>query len=487
MNFAANKLRTVWPSRDALSHVASVALLSVLLVSCAVGPDYKRPSVDTTPAFRGETAGGTNSFGDLSWWEVFPDARLQQLIRQALTNNFDLRIAVARVEAARASAAATRAQFFPQLDYGASVAHGHNIGAGGGPAPGKTGSSGTLYSAEATASWEIDLFGRIRRLNESARAQLLATEEARRDVRLSLISQVAQAYFQLLALDERLTIARRSTNSFGESLRIFQLRLQGGVASKIETSSAEALQADAAAAIPRLEQQIAATENQLSVLLGIPPDGIPRGDIRFKEQDIPMVPAGLPSRLLERRPDLRQAEAELRSANAQVGVAVANYFPQLNLTGLLGRASPELSAFTSGGDVAWSVAAGLTGPIFHGGEIRARHKQALAVREQAALQYRASVLASLREVSDSLISRDKLAQAQLDQQRAVTAYREAERIARQRYQVGKSSYYEVLQEQQLLFPAENTLVQLRLDQLLSVIRLYLALGGGWEDSPKSTP
>lgn len=474
-------------ARRLLFVVMTLAGLATLLAGCAVGPDYKRPAVDATPMFRGESSGATNSFGDLTWWEVFPDARLQELIRQALTNNYDLRIAVARVEAARASAAATRAQFFPQLGYNASVGHGHDVSAGGGPAPAGSGSSGTLYLGEVTAAWEIDLFGRIRRLNESARAELLATEEARRYVRISLISQVAEEYFNLLALDEQLEIARRTTNSFGESLRIFEARLRGGVASKIETSSAAASQAAAAAVIPRLEQQIAASENQLSLLVGTPPQSIHRGKVSFQEQSIPTVPAGLPSRLLERRPDLRRAEAELRSANAQVGVAVADYFPQLNLTGLLGRASPELSAITSGGDVAWSVAAGLTGPIFHGGEIRARHKQALAVREQASLQYRAAVLASLREVSDALIARDKLGQAQIDQERAVAAYRAAESIARQRYQVGKSSYYEVLQEQQLLFPAENTLVDLRLNQLLSIVRLYLALGGGWQDTPTSQP
>jgi multidrug efflux system outer membrane protein len=233
-----------------------------------------------------------------------------------------------------------------------------------------------------------------------------------RDVTISLIAQVAQDYFQLLALDNQLEIARQSTNSFGESLNLFNARWRGGVASKLETSSAEALMDSAAATIPELEQQIAAQENQLSVLLGQNPGAILRGNSALEKLMPPEVPAGLPSALLERRPDLREAGQQLRSANAQVGVAQANFFPQLNLTGLFGAASPELSTFTSGGgDVAWSLAAGLTGPLFHGGQLRAQYAQARAVREQLALQYQAAVLNAFQEISDALISREKLASA----------------------------------------------------------------------------
>ena len=450
----------------------------LLLAGCAVGPNYKRPPINTPEAFRDESEISTNSFANLPWRQVFHDDTLQNLIRTALTNNYDLRIAVTRVEQARAMAAEARAGFFPQLDYAATAARGQNVGGGNAPSP--TGTIGNVFAADVNASWEIDLWGRIRRLNESARAQFFASEEARRDVMISLIGEVAQNYFQLLALDRQLEIARESTNSFGESLNIFNERLQGGVASKLETSSAEALMDAAAATIPELEQQIALQENQLSVLLGQNPGAILRGNASLEKQVPPEVPSGLPSELLERRPDIREAEQQLRSANAEVGVAKANFFPQLNLTGLFGEVSPELSAFTSGGDVAWGIAAGLTGPLFHGGQLRAQYAQARAVREQFALQYQASVLNAFQEISDALISREKSASARTEQGRAVEAYKIAVKISMERYRMGHADYYEVLQEQQLLFPAENSLVQFQLNQLLAVVQLYRALGGGWE-------
>jgi multidrug efflux system outer membrane protein len=451
--------------------------LLTLVAGCAVGPNYKRPIINSPEGFRGETNISTISFAVLPWWQVFHDDTLQNLIHTALTNNYDLRIAVTRVEQARAIAAQARAGFFPQINYAASAAKGQNV-AGNTPSP--TGTSGTVFAADANASWEIDLWGRIRRLNESARAQFFASQEARRDVMISLIAQVAQDYFQLLALEKQLEIARQSTNSYGESLKIFDERLQGGVASKLETSSAEALMDSAAATIPELEQQIALQENQLSVLLGKTSGAIPHTNSSLENQMPPEIPPGLPSALLERRPDIREAEQQLRSANAQVGVAVADFFPELNLTGLFGEVSPELSAFTSGGDIAWGVAAGLTGPLFHGGQLRAQYAQARAAREQFALQYQAAVLKAFQEVSDALISREKLADARTQQSRAVAAYKVAVKIAMERYTLGHADYYEVLQEQQLLFPAENTLVQFQLNQLLAVVQLYRGLGGGWQ-------
>jgi multidrug efflux system outer membrane protein len=450
----------------------------LLLAGCAVGPNYKRPPINAPETFRGATNISTNSFANLPWWQVFHDNTLQNLIRTAHTNNFDLRIAVTRVEQARALAAQSRAGFFPQINYAATGARGQNVGGGNIPSP--TGTIGNVFAADVNTSWEIDLWGRIRRLNESARAQFLASQEARRDVMISLIAQVAQDYFQLLALDQQLAIARQSTNSFGQSLKIFNQRLRGGVASILETSSAEALMDASAATIPELEQQIALQENQLSVLLGQNPGAILRGNSSLEKQMPPEIPAGLPSGLLERRPDIRQAEQQLRSANAEVGVAKANFFPQLNLTGLFGEVSPELSAFTSGGDVAWGIAAGLTGSLFHGGQLRAQYAQARAVREQYALQYQASVLNAFQEISDFLISREKSAAARTQQNQAVEAYKIAVKISMERYRMGSADYYEVLQEQQLLFPAENTLVQFQLNQILSVVQLYRALGGGWE-------
>lgn len=430
------------------------------------------------PGFRGETQSATNSLGDLPWWNVFPDDALQELIRTALTNNYDLRIAVTRVEQARAFAQENQAAFFPQVGYEAEAERGKNSANGFPAANRKTAS---IYALTANASWEIDLWGRIRRLNESARAQYLASREAQRDVRISIISQTAQAYFQLLALDADLQIAREATNAFGESLRIFSERLHHGVASRLETSAAEAAQATAAAQIPDLERQIALQEDLINVLIGKYTGPIRRNDSSLEKLSLPDVPAGLTSALLERRPDVREAEQQLRSANAQVGVAIANFFPKLSLTGLLGRVSPELSAITAGGANAWSWAADLTGPIFQGGAFAAQLHQAKAAREQYWLQYQQAVLNGFREVSDALLARQYLAESRIEDARAVSAYREAVQVVIQRYREGQSSYYEVLQEQQQLYPAENALVQTGLNQFLAIVQLYRALGGGWDE------
>jgi multidrug efflux system outer membrane protein len=450
----------------------------LLLAGCALGPKYHRPPIVAPATFRGEAQPATNSFGDLPWWEVFHDGSLQRLIHTALTNNYDLRIATTRVQQARAVVMQARSQLFPQINYSALAGRQKNAFPGGAPIPNQQESS--IFSGDLNASWEVDLWGRIRRLTESARAQYFATEEARRDVTTSILAQVAQPYFQLLALDRELAIARDATNSFGESLKLFNQRLQGGVASKLETSSAEALLGSAAATIPDLRRQIAVVENQLSVLVGENPRAIVRAGSNFDKEWPPDVPAGLPSSLLERRPDIREAEQQLRSANAQVGVAEADFFPRLDLTSLLGRVSPELSMLTAGSATAWAAAADVTGPLFHGGQLIGQYRQAKATRDQYALQYQAAVLNAFQEVSSALISREQLAETYAQQARAVAAYQEATRIALERYRRGQSSYYEVLQEQQLLFPAENTLAQTQFGQLSAMVQLYRALGGGWE-------
>jgi multidrug efflux system outer membrane protein len=465
-----------WRSLGLCGLVAIVAALA----GCAAGPNYQRPELGVPAAFRGQAGASTNSLADLPWWQVFHDEPLQKLVRVALTNNYDLRVAFTRVEQARALAAAARAGFFPRLNYAAVGGRGKNVGVSGQPAP--TGTSGSAFGADLNASWEIDLWGRVRRLDEAARADYLASQEARRDMTISVVALVAQDYFQLLALERELAIARDTTNSYGQSLKIFTQRLRGGVASKLESSSAEGLMETAAATIPELERQIAMQENQISVLLGRNPGPVMLGKVPLDEQLPPEVPAGLPAKLIERRPDVLEAEQQLRSANAQVGVAKANFFPQLSLSGLYGRVSPELSAFTGGGAAAWSAAAGLTGPIFQGGLLRAQFERTKAVREQYSLQYQAAVLNALAEVSNALISREKLAEERTRQTQAVAAYKEALRIATERYRLGNASYYEVLQEQQQLFPAENALAQTELNQLLAVVQLYRALGGGWTES-----
>jgi multidrug efflux system outer membrane protein len=459
-----------------------MALVFLLLLSgCAVGPNYHRPPLDVPNGYRGESPGSTNSLADLPWWQVFDDRQLQALIHEALTNNYDVRIAVARVEQARAQYIQTRSGLFPQIDYGAVVAGGKNVGANNVPSP--TGVEGTVYAGDVTASWEIDLWGRIRRQTDAARAQFFATEEARRDVLISLVAQVAQDYFQLLALDRQLQIAHDSTNSYSDSLKIFTERLQGGIASKLETTSAEALLDAAAATVPDLEQQIAAQEDQINVLLGRNPGTVVRTNVPLENELPPEIPAGLPSTLVERRPDIREAEQQLRAANDQVGVAIANFFPQLDLTGLFGRVSPELAALTSGQSVAWSAAASLTGPLFHGGQLRGQYLQARALRDEAALQFQRTTLTALQEVSDQLVARQKLADARTKRALAVSAFQEALKVAQERYRLGTASYYEVLQQQQQLFPAENTLVQTELNQLVAVVQLYRDLGGGWGNPP----
>jgi multidrug efflux system outer membrane protein len=452
-------------------------LLALLLAGCHVGPNYKTPDAHPPPAFRGAEGAPTNSLGDLPWWQLFQDPVLQQLIGAALTNNYDLRLAAARVEESRALLAQSRSVFFPQVNYQAAAGGGRNVLAN---SPYDTGNpAGKGNDLAGSISWEIDLWGRIRRLNESSRAQFFASEEARRNVLISLIAGVAQSYFQLLALDQQLAIARDTTNSFAQSLKIFSERLRGGVSSKLETSSAQAALASAAATIPELRRQIAVQENQIRLLLGFYLAPVQRSPGALLVEALPDIPPGLPSALLLRRPDIRQAEQLMRSANARVGVAQADFYPRLNLTGLLGEVSPELTPFTAGAVAAWSAAGGLTGPIFQGGLLKGQLRQARAVWDQARFEYQSAVLNAFQEVSDALVSRQELAAERLEQARAVAAYQEAVQVATQRYLGGKANYYELLQEQQQLFPAQNALTQTVLNQLLATVQLYKALGGGW--------
>jgi multidrug efflux system outer membrane protein len=454
----------------------------VLAGGCAVGPNFKAPDAHPPAAFRGAEQAGTNSLGDLAWWQLFQDPALQDLIRSALTNNYDLRLAAARVEESRALLAQSRSVFYPQVTYQGATGGSKNVLGG---TPYDTGEgAGKGNDLTGNVSWEIDLWGRIRRLNESARAQYFATEEARRNVVISLISSVAQSYFQLLALDEELAIAGDTTNSFGQSWKLFNDRLQGGVSSKLETSSAEALMASAAATIPELHRQIVFQENQIRVLLGLNPGPVPRRPGALREESLPEVPPGLPSALLERRPDIRQAMQLMRSANAQVGLATANFYPHITLTGLFGEVSPELVPFSSGAVSAWSLAGNLAGPIFQGGLLKGQLRQSRAAWDGARFQYQSAVLNAFQEVSNALVSRQELASERREQARAVAAYQEAVQVANERYLGGQANYYELLQEQQQLFPAQNALTQTLLNQLLSTVQLYKALGGGWNTPPR---
>jgi outer membrane protein, multidrug efflux system len=457
-------------------HARRAALLSALslaLAGCAVGPNYKRPLVPVPERFyRDERAAEARSFADVPWWDVFDDPILKGLIEEAVRNGFDARLAAARVQEARARYGIVRSQFYPSVDYegGWQRARADQI-------LNPSGKAQTRWTVEAGLSWELDLWGRIRRLSEAARAQYLATEEARRGVLLSLVSDVAVAYVELRELDSELAIAKTTTAAFQDTYDLFNRRLEGGAASALETSRAEASLAQVAAQIPEIERAIVARENQINFLLGRNPQPIPREDPFMALP--PDVPPGLPSALLERRPDIRQAEQLLIAANAGVGVAKADFFPRLSLTGLFGNVSPELGDLFSQGKT-WSVGAGLLGPIFQGGRIKRSYEAAQAQWQQARIQYEATTTNAFGEVSGALVDRTKLVETERQRARAVAAYQEAVRLANVRYNSGLSAYFEVLEAQQQLFPAEISLAQTRRDQLVAVVNLYRALGGGWQ-------
>ncbi len=459
--------RPLSPSRtkNGLHKLFSFAFFAVLwcfilLSGCAVGPKYQRPNLNVPTDYRGaEAVADQVSVADLPWWEVFKDEQLKHLVQVALVNNYNLQVAVTRIEQARQISAQARAQYLPFVNYSVQ--------------------SGDGFLAIASVAWEADLWGRLRRENEAARAQYLSTEHARRGVMLSLVSDVAQAYFELLDLDLQLQIAIDTTESFNQTLKLFTQRLQGGVASTLDTSRAAAAQATAAASIPELERQIALKENQISVLLGNNPSPIPHTAKLLDQIVPPIIPAGLPAALLERRPDILEAEQQMRSANAQIGVATANYFPRIGLTALYGRGSSPLSELSSGQSTVWSLAGAVAGPIYEGGALRAQKRQAVAFWEETKLQYEQTAQIAFQDVSNALISRQKFEDVRNGQAQAVQAYQESVKVSLQRYIAGRASYFEVLDAQQQLFPAENALALTELSQRTVIVQLYKALGGGW--------
>ena len=470
-----------WESRQRvfpwrLIYVSLGAL--IFLSGCAVGPNYKRPAVAAPSDFRGaEGAAQQASLADLPWWEVFKDERLKELVQTALTNNYDLRVAITRIEQSRQIARQAKAQYFPMMNYQAGSGYGMNELVGNiAPNGGQTQGS---FAGALSVAWEADVWGRIRRTNEAARAQYLATEQARRGVMLSLVSDVSQAYFELLELELELDIAKRTTQSFGETVKLFTQRLQGGVATLLDTSRAEAAQATAAASIPELERQIAIKENQISVLLGSNPAGIQHTSKLIDQVIPPQIPAGLPSALLERRPDILEAEQQMRAANAQVGVATANFFPRIGLTTFVGGVSSPLENLSSSQTPAWSVAGNVLGPVYQGGALRAEKRQAVAFWEQTKLQYEQTALSAFQDVSNALVSREKFEGVRTEQARAVRAYQESVRVSLMRYVAGKASYFEVLDAQLQLYPAENALAITELNRRVVIVQLYKALGGGW--------
>jgi multidrug efflux system outer membrane protein len=452
-----------------MRKLTAIALLPALLVSgCTVGPKYKRPTFQPPATFYSDQQTSATSGADMAWWEIFKDPMLQGLIKEAFDKNYDLRLALARVEQQQALLGVSRSQYYPQVSYGGNIS--------GQQSPDLP--NHTYYAYNLTSFWEIDLFGRIRKMNEAQRAVYFGSEEARRDVRLLVMAQVAQNYFQLRALDEQLEIARRNVASFTDTLNIFNDRFKGGEASGLEVARAQAALSNVAAVIPDLERQIVAQENALSLLLGRNPGPIARGTALAEQYDPAQIPAGLPASLLERRPDLREAEQSLIAANANVGVSKANFFPTISLTALFGGISPQLSELTLSGKT-WSVAGNLTGPLFTAGRLKNEYRAAFAQRDQAQISFEKLLTLAFGEVSTSLSAHEKLAEAYREQETCVDAYRESVRLAMTRYDSGLSNYLEVVDAQIQLYPAESASINYDLGRKLALVDLYRALGGGW--------
>jgi multidrug efflux system outer membrane protein len=461
--------------------LAASALALAILTGCAVGPNYKQPPVTAPDAFRdvqGPPAPAA-SLADQPWWDVFGDPVLKDLIDEALRSGYDVQIAAARVAESRARAGIARSEFFPQIGYGADSARGRNSVY---QSPFST-ATGNLNSVNVNFGWELDIWGRIRRLNEAAKAQYLATEDARRGVLLSLVSDVARTYFALRAFDADLVIAKNTVAAFQETYDLFKRKLDEGAASALQTSYAAAALGQVAAQVPEIERRIEETENRLNLLLGRNPAPVPRGEA-ITAQPLPSdVPAGLPSQLLQRRPDVRQSEQQLIAANALVGVSVANFFPTISLTGLFGAVSPDINNLYPAGK-AWSIAASLFGPLFQGGRLRSQYDTAYAQWGQAKAQYEQTVTSAFAETTTVLYAREKIAASVAELTRAVDEYREMVRLSNLRYNSGLSNYFEVLYAMQLLYPAELALIRSRLDLQNVYVDIYKALGGGWNLQPE---
>jgi outer membrane protein, multidrug efflux system len=485
------------------SIVLALGAASLLLAGCTVGPKYKRPAIDAPTVYRGAEANGNTqtskephdldgaslpgqqssttsaalSIGDEKWWEVFGDPQLQELIRTALKQNYDVRIAAERVMESQAQLGITRSQQFPTLNgnggytaqrypsaqfggLGSFVSHLGQLGLG--------------------ASWNFDFWGQYRNATKAARAQLLASQWSQREVMDTLILNVATGYFQLRTLDLELDISKRTLASRQESLKLTQTLESGGSTSMLDVRQAEELVSTAAAAIPDIERQIEQEENALQTLLGQNPGPIARGTPIDQQPRMPVVPAGLPSSLIERRPDIRQAEEQLIAANAQIGVAKAQYFPAISLTGQVGTGSNALNTLFHDSTFAYSYGAAATEPIFDAGRIRNNVRLTEAQKREAVLTYKKTIAQSFQDVSNALVGYQKYREFREQQERLVAASRDAVNLSNMRYKGGYSSYLDVLTNQTTLFSGELTLASAREQEMLSLVQLYNALGGGWQ-------
>jgi multidrug efflux system outer membrane protein len=480
-----NPFKIEFDPRRARSRMARLALLLAgamtagSLSGCMVGPNYHRPDVHTPANFRSlapdaQTQAEASSYADLPWWEAFHDPKLQELIRTGIKQNYDLQLAAERINAARAEVAVTRSSLFPQV--------GGNANFNGGKDP-DTQTNNNFLTLTADAAFQIDLFGKLRRATQSSRAELLATEDARQTVILTLVSDIAADYYTLLQLDLQLQITRDTVKTQTDSLKLTNFRLQNGVATKLDVLQAQQVLDTANAQIPDWERQIAQEEDAISILIGDYPQAVQRGVPLIEQTLPPEVSPGLPSALIERRPDIREAEQILVASNADIGVAKAEFFPQIALTGSGGGAFGRSSAFSSlmGTHLGiWSYGAQVSQPIFTAGALRGNLHLAESENKQALIQYRQTIQRAFGDVSDALIGYQKNHEVRLRQQDTVTDLQETVRISNVRYQGGTTTYLEVLDGQRSLYSAELTLAEARGDEYRSLVQLYKALGGGWQ-------
>jgi multidrug efflux system outer membrane protein len=457
----------------------SVILASILIGGCTVGPNYHRPAVQTPTVYRDLKASPqaqeqAASFADLPWWQVFQDPQLQDLIRTALKQNYNMQLATERINAERAQLSITRSNLFPQAQGSGNFTGGKDQ---------NFQSKSNFLALTADAAFQLDLFGKLRRETEAARAQLLGTEDAQRTVMLTLVSDVASDYFNLLQLDLELQITRDTAKTQEDSVKLTSFRLDHGVAIKLDVLQAQQVLDTADAQIPDLERQIGQEEDAISILIGDYPHGVPRGNPLVEQALPPEVPAGLPSALLERRPDIREAEQTLIAANAEIGVAKAQFFPQISLTGSGGGSFGRSSVFSnlmSSQTSIWSYGVQVSQPIFAGGAIRGNLHLAESQHEQALIAYKQAIQHAFGDVSDALIAYQKFHEVRIGQEQVVEDLQESVRLSIMRYQGGTTTYLEVLDGQRSLFAAQLTLAAARGNEYQSLVQLYRALGGGWQ-------
>ena len=461
------------------STAVAAAWVAALISGCALGPDYSRPSIESPAAYRIDYPKAAD-VANTKWWEQFGDPALNQLVEDALRGNLDVKQAAARVERFLGALRTTRSQFFPQFGYGADVSRNRASTVGQPPLGPGVDPNYSLYQASLTADWQLDLFGRVRRQSEQAQAAVYASEQGRRGVILSIVTTTAAAYINLRALDRQLEIAQNTAKNYGETRQLFDLRLRGGVISDVEMAQIESQYQQALAAIPALEFSIAQQENLISILLGRNPGPIARGK-PIDQLAPPPIPAGLPAELLERRPDILQAEQNLVAANANIGATKALYFPSFSLTGAFGWVSTAASDFLTGPSRAWTAALGVTGPLFTFGAIEGQVRSAEAAKEEATLFYQQTILNALQETNSALVGSQKTGEQAEAQFRRVVALRNYARLSRVRFDNGAASYVEVLVAENDLFSAELNAVTSQADRLTQVVNVYKAMGGGWVD------